>query len=282
MNFKAEICNSFNNKASGYEKAAKIQNEIGMRMFDRLDYLAIKPQYILDLGCGTGIFSALLKKKYPKAQVLGLDLAFSMLEQSQKKLTLWRKWQLVNADMTKLPFASGIFDLIFANQVIHWSESLSPIFSELNRVMKVNGCLMFSTLGPDTFKEIRTAWKGDNFSHTNHFTDLHDIGDILVKERFLDPVMDMELLTAQYSSVSLLARGLQDQGVRNINPNRNKGLTSKSAWESFEKGYYNQKTKDGKYPLTYEVVYGHAWKGEQRQVGEMIETVIPVSKIHRK
>jgi malonyl-CoA O-methyltransferase len=278
-----EISKAFNEHATEYELAAKVQQEIGKRLLERLHYLKIKPQRILDLGCGPGFFSYELAKIYPKAQIVSIDLATQMLVQAQKKQTWRRKWSLVAADMQFLPFTNGVFDLIFANQVIHWGGPLSLIFRELNRVMKVNACLMFTTLGPDTFKELKSAWsQADSFAHVNEFADMHDVGDYLLSEQFLEPVMDMELLAVHYATLSDLIRALKAQGVKNINPQRNQGLTGKKSWQHFEGNYSSFKTETGKYPLTYEVVYGHAWKGEQRKTELGIETFIPVSSILRR
>lgn len=277
-----EISKAFNEHANEYELAAKVQKEIGIRLFDRLQYLNMKPQRILDLGCGPGFFSYKLAQMYPKAQVVGLDLARFMLIEARKKQGWRRKWSLVAADMRHLPFATGVFDLVFANQVIHWGGSLKTIFRELNRVMKPNGCFMFTTLGPDTFKELKQAWSGVNpYAHVNEFADMHDVGDSLMSERFLEPVMDMELLAVHYESLSKLLLALKAQGVKNINPQRNQGLTGKGSWNKFEQNYAMLQTDQGKYPLTYEVVYGHAWKGEQRKTDLGVETMIPVSQIVR-
>ncbi|KTC89394.1 malonyl-ACP O-methyltransferase BioC [Fluoribacter dumoffii] len=277
-----EISKAFNQHASEYEHAAKVQQEIGVRLLGRLQYLNIKPQRILDVGCGPGYFSNELTRIYPKAQVIGLDLAKFMLIQAQKKQSWRRKWPLVAADMRSMPFATGTFDLVFANQVIHWGGSLNLIFRELNRIMKPHGCLMFTTLGPDTFKELKQAWSGVNpYAHVNEFADMHDVGDSLVSEHFLDPVMDMEVLEVHYGSLSKLLHSLKAQGVKNINPQRNQGLTGKTAWRHFEQNYAALRTEQGKYPLSYEVVYGHAWKGEQRKTELGIETVIPISQIVR-
>jgi malonyl-CoA O-methyltransferase len=205
-----------------------------------------------------------------------------MLKQAKTKQGWLNKWALVAGDMTGMPFATGTFDLVFANQVIHWSQSLSGVMSELNRVMNPGGCLMFSTLGPDTFCELRQAWsKIDNYAHTNEFIDMHDVGDALLAEHFLDPVMDMEVLTAHYSTLTQLLRALKAQGVRNINSGRNPGLTGKQSWQIFEKNFAALHTEQGKLPLTYEVVYGHAWKGEQRRIGKGTETFIPVTQLRK-
>ncbi|OCH97189.1 malonyl-ACP O-methyltransferase BioC [Legionella jamestowniensis] len=284
MNLNLEICNTFNKYAAEYEQAAKVQNEIGMRLFERLDYLKINPRYVLDLGCGPGMFTQLLKKKYPQAEIVGLDLAKNMLLQAKMKQGFWRKrWSLVNGNMTSLPFATGTFDLIFANQSIHWGFPFASVIRELNRVMNRQGCLMFSTLGPDTFKELKQAWQAaDYYAHANEFTDMHDLGDSLLKERFLDPVVDMELLTVHYDNLKKLLINLKTQGVRNINAKRNRGLTGKKTWHLFTETYKALRTMEGKYPLTYEVVYGHAWKGDQQVTGTGTETLIPVSQIQRR
>lgn len=278
-----EIQLTFNQHAFEYEQAAKVQIEIGSRLFERLSFLKFQPRYILDLGCGTGFFTQQLRKKYPKATIVALDIAGKMLLQAQKKQG-WRKsFSLLNADMHHLPFAAGCFDLIFANQVVHWSFALPTLFRELNRVMQQNGCLMFSTLGPDTFQELRKAWVGiDNYAHVNPFADMHDIGDYLLAEQFLDPVVDMEHLTVHYADMPRLLASIKSQGVKNIHQQRNKGLTTPRIWQQFINNFQQMATAEAKMPLTYEVIYGSAWKGQHHRGQAGMETFIPVSAIRRK
>lgn len=282
MNVNSEICKAFNDRAAQYEKAAVVQYEIGERLFERLQYLTIKPRYILDLGCGPGVFSARLKKYYPHAEVIGFDLAYNMLMQAKSKQGWLKKWPLVAGDMSAMPFASGLFDLVFANQVVHWSPSLASLMREINRVMNKDGCLMFSTLGPDTFCELKQAPQElDKHAHVNEFMDMHDIGDCLLAEHFLDPVVDMEVLTAHYSGLPQLLHALKAQGVRNMNPLRNSGLTGRQSWRRFEQTVTQYLTAQGQYPLTYEVIYGHAWKGEPRHTTEGTETLISVEQLRK-
>jgi malonyl-CoA O-methyltransferase len=282
MKLKKEVRNSFDKYASNYDRYATIQREIGSRLFERLDYLKVSPRYILDLGCGTGFFSSLLKKKYRQAQIVSLDLSFNMLLEAKNKQRWRHQWPLINADMVKMPFADGVFDLVFSNQTIHWDSSLTHVLREINRVMNTQGCLMFSTLGPDTFKELVQAWSGvDQYAHTNQFMDMHHLGDALMREYFLDPVVDQELLTGHYATLPELLTSLKKQGVRNINQSRNCGLTSKQALIAFNQAYELLRTPEGKYPLTYEVVYGHAWKGVQRRGDRGTEAFISVNQIAR-
>lgn len=275
MNFSDEICNAFHQCASDYEAAAVAQRAIGTQLFERLDYLKIEPRYVLDLGCGTGLLTQQLKKKYPKATVVGVDLAHAMLREAESNQG-WRmhpEW--LRADMQMLPFSNGLFDLVFSNQVFHWSPDYPALIREVSRVMNPGGCLMFSTVGPDTCKELRSA--DERHAHANDFLDMHDVGDILLAEQFLDPVVDMEQLVLRYKSWPDLLRSLKKQGVRNMNAKRNQGLTGRKNWATFEAMAEKTRTPEGKYPLTYEVLYGHAWKGMPRQTTQGIETSIPVS-----
>jgi malonyl-CoA O-methyltransferase len=283
MTIKSEICNAFNAHAFEYEKVARVQKEIGERLFERLDMLIMSPKYILDLGCGTGFFTKMLRKRYPKACIVGLDIAQMMLKQAKKSQTYFKSWSLVQADMLSMPFPSGLFDLVFANQAIHWGMPLGGMMRELNRVMNAKGCLMFTTLGPDTFRELRDAWATVNeYAHTNAFKDMHELGDVLLAEHFIDPVVDMEILEVHYASLSKLLRALKTQGVRNIHPNRNPGLTGRQAFGRFEAAMAGFRTEQGQFPLTYEVVYGHAWKGLLNRTTEGTETFFPISQLLRK
>lgn len=265
INRKQLITAAFNRVAKKYESAAQIQNEIGNRLFERLHLLKIQPKYILDLGCGSGYFTNKLKKLYPKAYIVSLDIAHDMLSQVKLKQNWFKTWGIVNADMHKLPFANGQFDLIFSNQVVHWSEDIKGLMVEVNRVMAKNACLMFTTLGPDTFYELKKSFAElDNFSHVNDFLDMHDLGDIVQSANYVDPVIDMDMLTAHYDSLEGLLRSLKNQGVVNISAKRNTSLSGKSTFKKLALVMQKFITESNMYPLTYEIVYGHAWKGEDK------------------
>ena len=264
-----------------YDVYATIQQNIGARLVERLDYINLSPKYILDIGCGTGWCTSQLKTRYPTAQIIGFDLAYNMLVESKKKHGWRKKWHIVQGNMLAMPFADSVFDLVFMNQTLHWTSDLSGLLHEINRIMSVNGCLLFSTLGPDTFKELRQAWSAvDQYQHVNTFLDMHDIGDQLLFEYFLDPVLDMECLTATYATLPKLMHSLQKQGVRNINQQRKRGLTTPKQWNILQQAYAALCTDNKQYPLTYEVLYGHAWRGAQRRHADCIETYIPIQAIN--
>ena len=280
MKENTQISKAFNNAAMHYEQVAVAQNEIGDRLLERLDYMKIEPTWVLDLACGTGRFSEKLQRRYPKATIVSVDLAMEMLALAKKRQRWRHRWPLSCADMQQLPFANNQFDLVFANQALHWSLDIKVVLAELQRVMKAQACLLFSTLGPDTFKEIRQTYATiDDHAHVNDFMDMHDLGDALLATPFLDPVVDMEYLTLHYRSVDALLDALRKQGVKNIHTQRNKGLSSPSRLQTFKQVFATMFAKDNNYPLSYEVIYAHAWCAQEQQKTINNETFIPLSTI---
>lgn len=279
--FNKKILTSFEQAAPTYKKAAVVQKEIGTRLLERLQYFKIKPQTILDLGAGPGILTHGLKSAYPKAQVVAFDLSTAMLQQIRYRFRRYK--QAVAGDMSQLPFADNQFDLVFANQILHWATDLAACLKEIRRVLKPGGLLLLSTLGPDTFKELRLAWAAvDTFAHTNEFMDMHLFGDALMTERFMDVVVDMEYLTIRYKAVKELAKDLKAQGVKNINADKAQGLTTPRRWQAFTKAYETQKDSDGLLPLTYEVVYGQAWCDAKKPKNSATEFHISIDDITRR
>jgi malonyl-CoA O-methyltransferase len=250
----------FERAADTYDANAVLQREIGDRLLERLDLIRMQPETVLDLGCGTGMVSEHLLKRYKKARVIGVDLAFNMVQKTRKRGGWFRKPQGVCADVASLPFQPQCADMLISNLMLQWCNDLPAVFGELVQVLKPNGLLMFSTFGPDTLKELRASWgKVDGFTHTSRFTDMHDVGDALLQAGFRDPVVDMEMITLTYADVRGLLRDLKGIGANNATYGRNHGLTGKARLQAFLQAYEYFRREDGHYPATYEVVYGHAW-----------------------
>jgi malonyl-CoA O-methyltransferase len=240
MNPLFKLGNTFDVLVEDYARHAVMQTEVGLRMLSRLQYYKIQPQYILDLGCGPGFGIHELQKHYPKAHIVGVDLSFNMLKHAQSKRHWWQpKIPLVQADTSHLPFADNSVDLIVANQLLPWLVEPKDFFLECMRVLKPQALLLFTTLGPDTYKEFSAV------REKRSFLDMHDLGDMLQHMGFMDPVMDREDLILQYSNQTSLKTALQAQGERCLE------------WQYTEKD-------SNVCALTYELIYGQAWKGQKR------------------
>lgn len=265
---KRQVRRAFDLAAAGYDRAAVLQREIGLRMAERLEYIRHQPHTILDAGSGTGFGSRLLRKRYAGARVVELDLAPAMLEIARRSTPWWRRGILrgravyVCGDIERLPLKSAAADMIWSNLALQWCNDLDAAFAEMHRVLAPGGLLMFSTFGPDTLRELRQAFGGvDGYSHVSRFIDMHDIGDALLRAGFAMPVMDVEHFTLTYRDVPDLMRDLKALGAHNATQGRRRGLEGKAAWRQVLANYERLRC-DGTLPATYETVYGHAWKNE--------------------
>jgi len=256
---KAAVRKSFDNAASRYDEAAVLQREVGMRLLERLDYMQITPRHIVDVGCGTGEFSRLLRWRYGKALVVGLDISWSMVTLARKRRGLFTRYPLLCADAESPPLADNSVDLIFSNLSLQWVNDLPQCFAEFQRILRPGGVLLFSSFGPDTLRELRASWaQVDDYPHVHHFVDLHLVGDALLQAGFKDPVTDVELLTMTYSHVRKLMQDLKAIGAHNASHGRRRGMLSRGQWRRFVQAYESFR-RDGVLPASYEVVYGHAW-----------------------
>ena len=255
---------AFEKAASTYDDAAVLQNEIGDRLMERLDYVRLQPRRVLDLGAGTGMFTKALMKRYRKADVVALDIARPMLQRVKQRAGWLRKPGCVCGDSESLPFADDSFDLIFSNLMLQWCSDLQATFVELRRVLSPGGLLMFTTFGPDTLMELRASWEAvDGYTHVNSFIDLHDVGDSLMHTHWAEPVMDSEYITVTYPELRGLMQDLKQIGAHNVTSGRPRGLTGKRHLQQLVEAYEPFR-KDGVLPASYEVVYGHAWSPDNK------------------
>ncbi len=261
---KPQARRTFGQAATHYDRVAVLQNDIGQRLLERLDYVRLKPARVLDLGCGTGRHTAALLRRYPQARVIGLDFAWPMVQQTCRQRVHWRRRvRGVCADLEQIPLAADSVDLIFSNAALQWCHDLRATCAEMQRVLRPGGLVLFTSFGPDTLLELRQAWaQCDARPHVHSFLDMHDYGDQLLQARLLDPVMDCERITMTYPQVTDILRELKLLGATNAARERRRGLTGRAQLQALTAAYEACRRADGRLPVTYEVIYGHAWAGE--------------------
>lgn len=254
---------SFDRAAPGYDVHAALEHEIESRLLERLDFLRVEPGLVVDVGCGTGSASQALSSRFEEAGIVALDWSSAMLNQAGK--VDGKKPWLVCADMHSLPLAPRSVDLVFSNLALQWSHDLPAVFLEFRRIMKPGAMLVLTCYGPDTLKELKQAWRSmDELPHVNDFPDMHDIGDELVSAGFREPVMDVERLTLEYPDVMALMRELKGSGAHNVATRRFRGLTGKSRLQGMQQAY-EQFRHNGRYPASYEVIFGAAFAPAEGQ-----------------
>jgi malonyl-CoA O-methyltransferase len=239
------------------------------RMLSRLDFVKLQPAAILDAGCGTGNVVPELRARFPQSNLHALDIAAGMVRLACARVPWWQRMTgravvPVCGDIESLPLRAAAFDLVWSNLALQWVNDPPHAFAELRRVIAPGGLLMFSTLGPDTLKELRAAYQGtDRYTHVNRFIDMHDLGDMLVHAGYADPVMDMEYITLTYADVRALMHDLKAIGAHNVTTGRRQGMTARAVIAAVERNYEVFRAA-GRLPATFEVIYGHAWVPQPR------------------
>jgi malonyl-CoA O-methyltransferase len=279
----AEVRRAADRAAASYDDAAVLQREVGRRMAERLALVRLQPATILDAGCGTGEALTELTARYPGATIIEIDFAERMIATASQraaalsappgaalaKLIGLRALargaiSFVCGDATRLPIAPNSVDLVWSNLMLPSVGEPPAALAEFLRVLRIGGFLMFTTFGPDTLKELRAAFAGiDRTTHVGRFIDMHDVGDMLVETGFAEPVMDAETITLTYVDAVAMMRELKAIGAHNATIGRPRGLMGRARWARMLAALERFR-RDGRLPVTFEVVHGHAWKPEPR------------------
>jgi malonyl-CoA O-methyltransferase len=259
---------AFDRAAPKFDSAATLHREIADRMIERLSIIRLNARVILDAGSATGYATKLLRKRFARCFVIELDHSVVMLRQRANRRRTYVPWpglqrSSVCADFQRMPLAPSSVDLVWSNLALHWADEISAVFAEAHRVLRPGGLLMFSMFGPDTLKELKSTSRDGGF-RVNRFVDMHDVGDVLVKSGYADPVMDMENLTLTYTNVAALLHDLKAQGSSSTQELAHKGLAARNTYAKVIARYDAFRGGDGRVPATFEIVYGHAWKPPQR------------------
>ena len=272
---------SFARAAGSFDAAAALATEVRGELLTRLDPMSIVPVTIVDAGAATGHGSRALKARYPKALVVALDSALPMLREARRQQGWRRRFLRLCADAQYLPLADASVDLVFSNLLLPWCEP-EALLGELRRVLKPEGLLALSTLGPDTLRELRDAWSAaDSGEHVHAFLDMHDLGDALVRAGFAAPVLDVERYTLSYASVGAVLADLQSTGARNALAARPRGLTGRGRFAAMQAAY-ELRRHDGRLPATYEVVFAHAWAPKSRPEGSFEGAEVSVQALRQQ
>lgn len=291
-----QVGRAFSRAAAHYDEAAALQREVGERLAESLPYYedpalgSRTPQVVVDVGCGTGHGTALLQARWPKAQVIGVDLAPGMLREARGRLGVRRglldfsrRPTFVQADASALPLREGSVDVLFSNLCLQWVEDLPAVFAGFRRVLKPDGLLLVSTFGQQTLMELREAFaEADAAPHVSPFIDIAGFGDAMVAAGFRDPVLDRDVFRLGHDDLAAVMRELRTLGATNAMHDRRRALTGRARFARAAAAYDRLRDRDGRLPVTWEVVYAQAWgpaPGAPIRVGGMEEVRVPVAGI---
>jgi len=212
---------------------------------------------------------ALLARRYPQSECFVLEAREERAKVAIEKIAggWWnvRHWTgpTIHVNEPAQPA-----QMLWANMALHMAADPQALIAQWSERVAPDGFLMFSCLGPDTLRELRGVYEQQGWPPASHaFTDMHDWGDMLVQAGFAEPVMDMERITLTFVSAQRLLAELRELG-RNLHPQRFSALRGR-AWlaqlhSALERGV--PRSADGRLQLTFEVIYGHAFKPQPRMM----------------
>lgn len=249
---KRQIERQFERAASSYNKAAELQQDIILELLSAVGEFVGTTNKIADLGCGTGLGLVELERRFPSAQLLGVDIAQAMLEQASQACL---KAEMLKADIETLPEQNQSLDLVFTTSTLQWCN-LDAALKECARVLRPGGYLALSTFGPKTHQEWKAAWESvDGVTHTLDFTDQATIENAL-KCAGLAPLKQwMKTHRLRFETTHKVLQSVKHLGATNANAERQRGLMGKQRFQRFLRAFEQISPDNG---LTYEVFFAIA------------------------
>ena len=245
---------AFDRAAVTYDGAAVVQRYVCQRLLEQLNEVHSDggPTLILDAGCGTGYGSRLLHERWPQARITGIDFAPAMLAQARHVADA-----CCAANIEKLPLADACADLWWSSLAIQWCAA-NAVFGEAARVLRCGGTLALSTLGPDTFGELRAAFAGvDAHRHTLAFHAPQAISEALARAGFAVTEIRRERQVVHYPDLRSLLHSIKAIGAHNVGDGGRSGMLGRQAWQQVEAAYERFRTPAG-LPAAYDVIFAFA------------------------
>jgi malonyl-CoA O-methyltransferase len=245
-----------------------LHQEIARRMAQRLTVIRLQPERIIDWWAGAGAADELLAQAYPRAQRIAVEAssAWQQRTTAQRQNPWWsaKRWtsppQPVLLEGTSPPKSQ----LLWSNMMLHAAIDPVAVIERWHGLLEAGGFLMFSCLGPGSLLGLRQVYQQRLWpAPAVDFVDMHDLGDMLVRAGFADPVMDQELLTLTWATPEALLDELRLLGG-NAHPSRFAGLRTPGWKRQLLQSLELLRGPDGCLQLHFEISYGHAFKAAPR------------------
>ena len=265
------------------DSAPWLHAEVAARMAERLPLIKLQPVRVLDTAPAFGASGELLRRAYPNAEVLWHEAepALAARAAAERAPGWWRKLRGGGSGQVPSLPARPEVELVWSNMALHAAADLPGLLAAWQQSLAVGGFVMFSCLGPDSFVELRPIYARNGWGRpAPDWWDMHDIGDLVLKAGFADPVMDQERLRLTWASPESLLADLRALGG-NLAPARFDGLRGRTWHRRLLTELDTLRDAEGRLVLTLELVFGHAFKAAPR-LAVAPETVVSVDAMRAK
>jgi malonyl-CoA O-methyltransferase len=279
------VARAFDRAAMHYDSALQPLQRLNAELLERVRFFSLEPQHVLDLGAGTCHGSLQLREYFPSAQLFSVDLSLPMLRAAPRGWWRRARFHRVVGDAVRLPVRDHSIDLVYSNLLLPFCDQPHRVFLEIARVLRPGGLFLFSSLGPDTLRELRAAWASvDAEVHVSEFPNLPQLGDALMHAGLIEPVMDTEQQRLYYPDVQALMRELKAAGAHNSIGSRRRALTGRGRLQAMAASYDCVRTPRG-LPASFETIFGAAFAAARQADNEPAgsnEVAIPVSSLRKR
>ncbi len=217
---KPTIRKKFSRSAATYDENALVQKEIGGRLIEMLP--ENPPEKVLETGCGTGNFTHLLRKHYPKAKLTALDFADNMLTIAREKMANDPICDFLCTDAELfLRENHDNYDLITSNATMHWFDDLAGTSRLISERLTPGGSLVCSIFGPETMREMREGLQTIHGRKvpvpSSYFPGQNDLKEIFSK-LFATVEIEVWQIDRRYPSLTALLRQISKTGTAGWHP----------------------------------------------------------------
>lgn len=253
---KEIITNSFSKYARSYDQYCSIQNACAFKLDGKIGE---KECYnILEIGCGTGNYTNLLRTRFPDTKIKAIDISQEMIEVAKMKLEQ-TQLEFIVADAEVMDFDDR-FDFISSNATFQWFRNLEQTLKKCYELLDKNGVILFSTFGPLTFNELygslRELYDQDISISSCSFMNKVEIKQVLENIFGENIIIEEEILKEDHGSLVELLTKIKYTGTRG-NGTYNKHVWTPRTIEHLER-IYRQRYR--KIVATYQVLFCRAKK----------------------
>jgi len=254
---KERIRRSFAAAAETYDHSAELQRQVGGELLRRFP-LRLPAGLVLDLGAGTGFLGARLAASDAVKPLL-MDIALPMLLESRRNHPD-AGMHRVCADAERLPLKTASIDQLYSNLAFQWLQTPEDAFVDFRRVLKPDGRLVFATFGPDTLKELKSAWASvDDAVHVNRFLSVDELVAHLQQAGLVSIRVQSMPLQRHYESVKALMQELKGLGAHHVNQAGERKPTTKSELQRMMQHYAAQMSAPG-IVASYDILFVEAYR----------------------
>ncbi len=252
---KKHVAASFSKAARSYNSAAHLQRGVAQDLMASLPE-NLEPKWVLDIGCGTGFLTAMLRERFPEAQIVALDIAIGMLRYARERVP-GEELFYVGADAEALPFADQSFDLIASSFALQWCTDLARLFERIENLLLPGGRFVFSLPGTGTLEELKKSWQlaDPSHVHVNEFPSADGLA-AMANRTFAETCIRTMKHLEYHKTLMDLMKSIKAIGAHNVLAGRSRKLTGKQTFLRLENAYERFRHDEAGLPASWQVIMG--------------------------